>query len=184
MSGTGAACVLLSGGVDSALVATLLLQGGRPTSALFVDYGQPAARAELTASRAVAGHLGVAWRQVAVAGLAVPASGETPGRNDLLLAVAAAAAPGCDLAVGVHAGTGYADCSPAHRDAWQALLDRQHGGTLRVLAPLIDLGKAEVLGLAADSAVPFSLTHSCEAGNDPCGRCLSCLDREVLLDGP
>lgn len=92
--------------------------------------------------------------------------------------------PGCHIAVGVHAGTGYADCSPGHRYAWQSLLDRQHGGTVQVLAPLIDLTKAEVLALAAQSAVPFALTHSCEAGDSPCGRCQSCRDRAVLVDRP
>lgn len=181
MSGTRPACVLLSGGVDSALVAGLLADAGVPASALFVDYGQPAGVAEQAASRAVAAHLTLPWRKITVTGLAVPAAGEIAGRNDLLLATAAAAAPGCDLAVGVHAGTGYADCSPAHRDAWQALLDRQHAGTVRILAPLLDLSKGEVLALAADSGIPFALTHSCEAGDRPCGGCRSCLDREVLV---
>lgn len=183
MKAAGQVCVLLSGGVDSALVASLLTESGRTVSALFVDYGQPASRAERAASTAVAAHLGLVWREVGVVGLVVPASGEIAGRNDLLLATAAAAAPGCDVALGVHAGTGYADCSPAHRDAWQALLDRQHGGTVRLLAPLIDLGKPEVLALALDSGVPYGLTHSCEAGDVACGRCRSCRDREVLVGG-
>lgn len=174
--------MLLSGGVDSALVASLLTDSGQAVSALFVDYGQPAAVAEQTASRAVAEHFGLPWRSVAVIGLTVAAPGEIPGRNDLLIAAGTAAFPGFDVAVGVHAGTGYADCSFDHRNAWQALLDCQHGGAVRVLAPLIDLTKARVFALAADNGVPFGLTHSCEAGNDVCGRCLSCLDRK-MLDG-
>ncbi len=116
-------CLLLSGGVDSALVARLLVDAGTPPTALFVDYGQPAAAAEDRASSAVAAHFGLLRERVAVTGLSLPSRGEIVGRNDLLLAVAHASAPGRDIALGVHAGTGYADCSPGHRDAWQMLLD-------------------------------------------------------------
>lgn len=52
-------CLLLSGGVDSALVARFLLDVGTPPTALFVDYGQPAACAEAAASAALAAHFGL-----------------------------------------------------------------------------------------------------------------------------
>lgn len=71
MEGTRRACVLLSGGVDSALVSCLLSETGTTLSALFVDYGQPAALAERAASRAVAEHLALPWRQVEFRGLSV-----------------------------------------------------------------------------------------------------------------
>ncbi len=174
-------CLLLSGGVDSALVARLLVDAGTPPTALFVDYGQPAAAAEDRASSAVAAHFGLLRERVAVTGLSLPSRGEIVGRNDLLLAVAHASAPGRDIALGVHAGTGYADCSPGHRDAWQMLLDTQHDGRVRVLAPLLHLQKAEVLALAAGAGVPLGMTHSCEAGDSVCGRCLSCLDRAAFV---
>ncbi len=173
-------CLLLSGGVDSALVASLLLDVGTPPTALFVDYGQPAALAEAAASAALAKHFGLRRTRVTLDGLQIPAQGEIIGRNDVLVAVARAAAPGRDVALGIHAGTGYLDCSPEHRDAWQGLLDVQHAGAVRVLAPLLHLSKGEVLALAADSAVPLELTHSCEAGNITCGRCRSCHDRAGL----
>jgi 7-cyano-7-deazaguanine synthase len=173
-------CLLLSGGVDSALVARLLLDVGTPPTALFVDYGQPAARAEATASAALAAHFGLRLACVILDGLQIPAQGEITGRNDLLVAVARAAAPGRDVALGTHAGTGYLDCSPEHREAWQGLLDVQHAGIVRVLAPLLHLSKGEVLALAADRAVPLELTHSCEAGNVACDQCRSCRDRSGL----
>lgn len=172
-------CLLLSGGVDSALVARLLLDAGTVPITLFVDYGQPAARAEEQASAAIAKCFGLVRECVTVSGLRIPRWGEIAGRNDLL--IAATAAPGRDIALGTHAGTGYADCSPEHRDAWQALLDVQHGGGVRILAPLLALTKPQVLALAANAAVPLQMTHSCEAGDAACGACRSCLDRAHLL---
>lgn len=181
MATTSPACVLLSGGIDSAVVASVLLEDGRPVSAIFVDYGQPSARAERRASRAVAEHLALRWREVVLSGFLVPTSGEIPGRNDLLISVAKAAEPECDIAIGVHAGTGYADCSPAHHVAWQGVMDSQHAGRRRVLAPLVELSKGDVLGLARELSLPVAITHSCETGEDACGSCRSCLDREVLV---
>jgi len=171
----------LSGGVDSALVARLLLDTGTAAITLFVDYGQPAAQAEARASAAIGDHFGLQRECLTVSGLRMPAVGEIVGRNDLLIAAACAAAPGRDIALGTHAGTGYADCSPEHRDAWQSLLDTQHAGTVRILAPLLALTKPQVLALAADTLVPLRLTHSCETGDRACGQCRSCLDRAHLL---
>jgi 7-cyano-7-deazaguanine synthase len=171
------AIVLLSGGVDSAVVLALLTRAERTPAALWIDYGQPAAIAELRASQAVAELYGAAWSRVDVRGLAPPAAGEFPGRNDLFVAVAGVFGGGAPVAIGIHAGTGYADCSPGWLHSWQAHLVAQRPGKGTLLAPLIDASKADVLALARDLAVPTDLTYSCETGPEPCGRCSSCMDR-------
>lgn len=170
-------CVLLSGGVDSALVASLLLGDGWLVRALWVDYGQPAAPAERVASRALAAHYALEWQEAVVGGLMVPPEGEIPGRNDLLVATAHACAPGWSVGIGVHAGVSYPDCSREWLSAWQSVFDVQHEGVVALLAPLAGLAKREVLALAHNLQVPITLAHSCEAGPSPCGRCLSCRDR-------
>jgi len=170
-------CVLLSGGVDSALVASLLLNDGWLVRALWVDYGQPAAPAERIASQALAGHDALEWQEAVVGGLMVPPEGEIPGRNDLLVATAHACAPDWSVAIGVHAEVAYPDCSRAWLSAWQSVLDVQHEGVVALLAPLAGLRKPEVLALAHELQVPMTLTHSCETGPSPCGQCLSCRDR-------
>jgi 7-cyano-7-deazaguanine synthase len=167
--------------VDSALTASMLLDEGAEVAALFIDYGQPAADAERSASCDIARTMNLPWRDLTVRGLLVQAAGEIPGRNDLLIASASACFPHHDVALGVHAGTGYPDCSPAHRQAWQQLLDVQHGGTTRLLTPLIDLTKGEVFALAARAGLPLDKTHSCESSNQPCGTCRSCKDRESIV---
>ena len=169
--------VLLSGGVDSAVVLALLKRAGRAPTALWIDYGQPAAIAELRASEALAELYGAAWSRVDVRGLAPPAAGEFPGRNDLLVATAGAFGGGAPVAIGVHAGTGYADCSPGWLHGWQAHLAAQRPGEGTLLAPLIDASKADVLALARELAVPTDLAYSCETGSEPCARCSSCMDR-------
>ncbi len=168
-------CVLLSGGVDSAVVLAMIAD--RSPTAVWVYYGQPSAAAERKASKALAGLYAVPWSTVQISGLNPPAAGVFPARNDLLVAAARTAAGGSSVAVGVHAGTGYADCSPVWATAWQSLLDAQDGGRTGLIAPLLELTKADVLRLARDLAVPLAITHSCEASSVPCGRCSSCMDR-------
>lgn len=169
--------MLLSGGIDSAVCLTLLRDSAWEVDAIWVDYGQPAAAAERKASRAIAEYVGVGWSEAAVHGLHVPAAGEIPGRNDLLVATARTCRPARSLAIGVHAGTDYADCSPSWVDGWQRLLDTQCHGVVSLLAPLLNLEKQEILALARDQGLPLDLTHSCERGEPPCGACLSCRDR-------
>ncbi|WP_158305639.1 7-cyano-7-deazaguanine synthase [Nocardioides sp. JS614] len=172
---------MLSGGVDSALVLAML--SNRSPVSVWVDYGQPVADVERQASRAIANHFGSPWMEVVIKGLAPPASGEFLGRNDLLVAAALSVAGGGFVAIGTHAGTGYADCSLAWAGSWQALLDAQHGGTAGLLAPLSNLDKAQVYELAVANGVPIELTHSCETTAAPCGSCSSCADRRLLDAG-
>ena len=172
--------MLLSGGIDSAVVLALLVARGHDANAVWIDYDQPAAAAERDASRAVASSYGAPWTELTVVGLTPPVAGEFPGRNDVLVALAAASAPGRSLAIGIHAGTGYADCSPYWVEEWQGLLTSQYHGTVRLFAPLADLTKAQVYALAHQIDVPIALTHSCEASAVPCGGCSSCADRRML----
>ncbi len=175
--------LLLSGGIDSAVVASLLRSQGWLVEALWVDYGQPAAVAERAASRAISDHYGMDWREMTVRGPHVPPEGEVPGRNDMFVAVAGTCVPGLSIAIGVHAGTPYADCSKRWLDAWRALLDVQHMGTVALLAPLADLHKGQVLALARECGVPLGVTYSCERAQGPCGQCLSCQDRVAASVG-
>lgn len=175
--------LLLSGGIDSAFVAHLLLEQGWSVEALWIDYGQSAARAEERSSKKIASHYDLPWRRASVAGLTIPKDGEIRGRNDLLLSLAAASHACHSIAMGVHAGTDYADCSPPWAEAWQDLLDSQHHGSLRLVTPLLSLNKGEILDLCKAAHVPVQMTHSCERSDVACGECLSCMDREHLHVG-
>jgi 7-cyano-7-deazaguanine synthase len=169
--------VLLSGGIDSAVLAALLVDARWLTAATWIDLGQPAAASERRASLTVAAHLGLPWSEHSVTNLNLPKSGEIPGRNDLLVGTSLAANPGTSVAIGIHAGTPYSDNSPGWVGAWNRLADLQYGGTIQLLAPLVDMTRADVITLGRDLNVPMNETHSCEAANIPCGMCASCRDR-------
>ena len=51
---------------------------------------------------------------------------------------------------------------------------------VKIHTPLIQLSKADIVGLASELGVPFGMTHSCydpDAEGHPCGQCDSCLLR-------
>lgn len=179
MAARRSTAVLLSGGVDSAAALALVRREDWAAEALFVNFDQRALEPERAASRAIASHYGTPWEEITIAPVRTAPFAEVPGRNDLLLAIASAARPTSHVAIGVHAGTGYVDCSPSHIRAWQSLFDLQFGGSRRVLAPLIDFRKREVIETARLLSVPLDLTWSCEDATGPCGRCASCRDRNA-----
>lgn len=184
MASSSSECaVLLSGGVDSAVAASLLRDTYRYVSAVWVDYGQPAATAERLASASIARHYGLEWHGLTIGGLSPPKAGEIPARNDMLITLARARMPEMSIALGVHAGTPYADSSIEWVQAWRRLLDVQYQGVVDIIVPLAELSKSEVFALASERSIPIDMTHSCEAGNTPCGACLSCADRQVANVG-
>lgn len=175
------AVILLSGGIDSAALAALVAQQKLNASTLFIDYGQGPRAAERKSSMTVAETYGLPWQEIQFNGLHFGA-GELRGRNAFLvhLGLLALETPTCVLYLGVHAGTGYRDCTPEFLELMQRSLDFHTGGQVRLTAPFVDASKAEVYALAADFGVPFEITYSCEAGSEPCGDCMSCRDRAML----
>jgi 7-cyano-7-deazaguanine synthase len=111
-----------------------------------------------------------------------------PARNTVLLALALAyaeTAGAADVFIGVNAidYSGYPDCRPEFIAAFARLanLATKAGveGRLRfaVRAPLIELGKADIIRLGTELGVDYGLTHSCYDPNKEgvaCGRCDAC----------
>lgn len=176
--------VLLSGGIDSSTCVAFYQRQHMSVEALLVDYGQPGALHERTAARAIGDHYSIKLHEAVVRGVAVSSAGYIPGRNVLLVSVAmASVAPTSGLiALGIHAGAHYADCSPGFIGACQSLADVYYSGAVRMASPFVDWSKADIVTLAKEIHVPLDLTYSCEAGGaTACGSCLSCLDRARLL---
>lgn len=205
------AVVLFSGGLDSATVAALAKADGFDVTALSIRYGQRH-DVELKAAERVARHLGIADHRVVSIDLGVfGASSLTdeaidvpkdqlgaegipstyvPARNTVFLSLAL----GCAEAVGAYDVffganaldySGYPDCRPAFREAFEALANVATRAVddpsvrYRVHAPLMDLTKAEIIRRGTDLGVDYALTHSCydPVGELACGRCDSCLLR-------
>jgi 7-cyano-7-deazaguanine synthase len=174
--------VLLSGGIDSlaCLVHAHSQQG--TTSALFVDYGQPAASQERAAVARLSSAMGFDVSTVCVRGLDI-GRGCIRGRNGLLLQIGLMHFEKKSglVSLGVHAGTIYADCSPAFVRGEQHLFDLCADGAIRVSAPFLNWSKRDIWEYLLASDARVDLTYSCERGGDqPCGMCLSCQDVNVL----
>ena len=176
--------VLASGGVDSSTLLLLSVQQGITPTALFVDYGQPAAEAEGTAVAGICSSLGIPWRRVQYKGASFGA-GEIRGRNAFLLQMALVEFPSNSgvVALGIHAGTGYTDCSPEFMDVIERSYELHTGGAITATAPFLHWTKQDVYRLATELEVPIAQTHSCEASNSPCGQCRSCRDQSLLMTG-
>jgi 7-cyano-7-deazaguanine synthase len=111
-----------------------------------------------------------------------------PARNTVFLALALGYAEvlgASDLYIGVNAldYSGYPDCRPGFVRAFEALANLATAAAVegrasyRIHAPLVSLGKADIIRRGAKLRVPYELTHSCY---DPdrlgraCGHCDSC----------
>ncbi len=201
-----AAIVLLSGGLDSATTLAVARSRGFHCRALSVDYGQRHS-AELDAAARLAAQLGAQEHRVMKVDLAgiggsaltderieVPQSPTqgipstyVPARNTLLLALALAWAEvvdAVDIFIGVNAVdySGYPDCRPVFVAAFEALAKVATKAGVeargcRIHAPLIEMSKAEIIGLGAGLGVDFAGTVSCYQADSrgfACGKCDAC----------
>jgi 7-cyano-7-deazaguanine synthase len=177
------AIVLLSGGIDSAACARFLKNNDHSVRALFVDYGQKAVTPERRSAEALSNAIGITLDCVSLASPAQFGSGEVAGRNAFL--VFAALLTGRlrrgVIALGIHSGTTYYDCSTAFAQSIDRLLAEHTDGQVRLSTPFITWSKKNIFEYYQASGLAIELTYSCESGQTPtCGTCLSCLDRRML----
>jgi 7-cyano-7-deazaguanine synthase len=178
------AAVLLSGGIDSACCAYLLKARPMPVGGIFVDYGQAAAKPEHRAATRVATELGIPLKTLEARGVKDFSSGELVGRNAFLIfsAIFLAQVHQGILAIGVHAGTPYFDCTPTFLSRMQVLAEEHTEGRLTVLAPFLTWEKPAIFKYFQDAGLPLNATYSCESGTTPpCGACASCQDRKLFV---
>lgn len=183
---------LVSGGLDSTLVAKLAQEEGLRQQPLFVDYGQRSRDRELAACRRAMLHLNLPEPQVVDlcgfgllirSGLTDPKlhiieDAFTPGRNMLFLLIAAAYAYQIN-ADAVSIGLLHEDNSlfPDQTSAFlhdaEGMISRCMGKSIKVLAPLAAFQKIDVVKLAKEKGIQD--TYSCHmGGKEPCGACIAC----------
>ena len=204
MSEKSLAVVCVSGGMDSALTAALAAAEHR-VAFLHGNYGQRTESKELACFHALADHYSAESRLVvdfsglrqiggsSLTDAAVPVrEGEpvegvvptsyVPFRNAHILAAAVSWAEVLG-AEAVYVGavwedsSGYPDCRPEFYRAFEeaARLGTRPETSLRVVTPLIDLSKAEIVRRGLRLGVPLEKTWSCYQAEDrACGACESC----------
>ena len=204
---TKRAVVLVSGGLDSATTLAIAREQGRECYALSVDYGQRhraelAAASLVAKSLGVVEHRtlrvdlgGIGGSALTDTSIAVPESPQVgipvtyvPARNTVMLSFAlgwAEVLNAPEIFIGVNAVdySGYPDCRPAFIAAFERVANLATKvaveGLLsfKVVAPLIDLTKAQIIQRGTALAVDYSLTVSCYQADDAgraCGRCDAC----------
>lgn len=198
-----AAVVLLSGGLDSAVLLAVARAEGFECHCLSVDYGQRH-RAELDAASRVAHALGAVAHKVirvdltTIGGSALtdphiavperPSDGipvtYVPARNTILLSLGLAWAEvlsAADLFIGANSidYSGYPDCRPEYLHAYEQMANLAtraavEGALFTVHRPLIYLTKAEIIRRGTDLGVDFSATVSCYQASSDGGACGRC----------
>jgi 7-cyano-7-deazaguanine synthase len=176
--------VLFSGGFDSAACAHWLLVQKHLVELLFIDYGQQAAPHEISAAEALSSSLSLTLQRFQLTTGRRHGAGEIRCRNAILILSAILSEFYCEpclLALGIHAGTPYYDCTPAFLETINRLVGEQSNGTCRVIAPFLTWTKVDIFKYFSASGLDVNLPYSCETGSaPPCGKCLSCRDRELL----
>jgi 7-cyano-7-deazaguanine synthase len=201
------AVVLVSGGLDSATTLAMAREQGRECYALSVDYGQRHraeldAASLIAKSIGVVEHRtlrvdlgGIGGSALTDPSIAVPESPQVgipvtyvPARNTVMLSFAlgwAEVLNAPEIYIGVNAVdySGYPDCRPAFIAAFERVANLatkvavEGVMSFKVVAPLVDLTKAQIIQRGTKLGVDYALTVSCyqadEAGR-ACGRCDAC----------
>ncbi len=196
--------LLLSGGLDSAILLDHLLRQGRRVQPLYVDCSLVWQEAELRCARRFAAavatpkllpikvftmpladvyeeHWSITGRNVPDAASADEAV-YLPGRNLLLLVKPALWCQSngiVELALAVLRSNPFADATEQFFAQLESVLNGATGQAVRIVAPFRHLDKKEVMALGAD--LPLELTFSCIApahDGRHCGLCNKCAERK------
>jgi 7-cyano-7-deazaguanine synthase len=176
--------VLLSGGLDSTALMDFYVRRRATLKCVHFQYGQPSGQSEAKAATEVAEYYKV---EPQVAKLEFPTMkrhDEVVGRNAMfVMAAACLTSPPLRIALGIHSGSTYYDCSNTFVVDCQRLLDGYFGGVVRVEAPFLKFEKTDMATYCKANNVPIQLTYSCLRQNyPPCGKCSSCRDRAAWVE--
>jgi 7-cyano-7-deazaguanine synthase len=177
--------ILFSGGIDSTALVHYYLQKGFNVKCLHIQYGQKTEKSEQNAVQELAKYYNI---ELTIYKLGVSLNtnhSEYIFRNSLFINLAAGTLPKNinKIALGIHAGVPYYDCSEKFISDIQKIVDGYFAGTVLIEAPFIGFGKQDIYKYCIENKIPIEKTYSCENNEViPCGYCLSCRDRG-MLDG-
>jgi 7-cyano-7-deazaguanine synthase len=201
---THKALCIMSGGMDSTLVAYIMKSRGYEIIALHFNYGQRTLIKELEVFRAICADLGVSekyeidldfFKTIGASALTdhtidVPTTGVEEGvpityvpfRNGIFLSIATAIAEkeGCEvIAIGVveEDSSGYPDCRDTFIQSFgqSANLGTKETTQISIEMPLVHLQKSQIVQESLRLGAPLHLTWSCyQSDEKACGVCDSC----------
>jgi len=188
---------LASGGIDSSVLMMMLQKMKYEIYPLHIDYGQNAAKMELMSVRKICKFLRIRPVVIKIPQIGEISSGITsqskltmenpffPARNLLFLSIATAYAISksvVTISIGSTANAIFPDQHKKFIRKAEELLNIALGTRIKILTPLIELNKREIVGLAKKYNFPLSFTYSCHLGkHKPCLRCINCKERETAI---
>jgi len=201
------AILLLSGGLDSCVLAAYMARQGIQMSAIAFDYGQRHRR-ELDSAIKIAKSIEIPLHVLDMRWFASLLSNSSQtnnaidvphghyaaeqmkitvvsNRNMVMLSIAAAHALGIGadaIAIAAHAGdhTIYPDCRDEFMQAFIACVRLGNWGaeSLHLYRPFINASKADIVALGNALGAPMHLSYSCYKGAAMhCGYCGTCIER-------
>lgn len=205
--------VILSGGMDSAVLLALLRQQNVPEIlTLTFNYGSKHGEQECEAAQRVSTFYHAPNRIVSLPFIAelfvsdlLQTGGEIPEghywddsmkrtvvpfRNSIMLTIAAGYAESVGahfVAIGNHAGGPtpiYLDARVEYIEAMRAVFKLGGSQNIQLESPFATKTKRDIGLLGASLGVPFELTYSCyKGGQRHCGKCGACVHRKEALAG-
>lgn len=183
---------LVSGGLDSTVMAIMAQEDGLTQFPLFIDYGQICGNQERNACLTVHSRFGLprpvmmnlrGFGQLIPSGLTTRSMRVNedvflPGRNLLFLLAGCAYAyktRSNAVAIGLLSEEShlFPDQTSEFVKSTEALINLAMGCDVRIVAPLMNFTKRDVLAVAKKKGIEG--TYSCHAGTiPPCGVCVSC----------
>jgi 7-cyano-7-deazaguanine synthase len=202
MQQTRKCVVVLSGGLDSAVVAYWVKKQGYDLSAITFKYGQIATK-ETDSAQKIAEQLGAFIKVIDLSSLKevfgevtslcnadIPMTSRfsqpiiVPFRNAIFLSVAVSYASSICADKIFYGAQGsdepfYPDCRREFCKAFETAACLGTGSEVSIEAPFSNRPKSEIIKIGAELGVPFELTWSCYRNNlKHCGKCESCLNRK------
>jgi len=201
------AIVLVSGGLDSCVTAAIANQSYK-VAFLHANYGQRTEERELAAFNQIADFYKVEKRLVTDISYLKTIGGSSlidkrmeiphkmsekdaipttyvPFRNTHMLAIAVSwaevvGAKSIFIGAVQSDSSGYPDCRKEYYQAFNELIEvgTKPATRIKVITPLIDMDKTQIILKGSTLKVPFEFTWSCYRNEDvACGKCESCILR-------
>jgi len=203
--------VVLSGGMDSAVLLARYVKGGDSVCTISFNYGSKHNEREHQSAVALCEYYRVGNEYIRLPFIdnlfvsdLLKSGGDVPHghyedesmkrtvvpfRNTIMLSIAAGYAESVGagtVAFGPHAGDHaiYPDCRPVFVGAMREVFRLGGYSHLHLEAPFLGMTKRQIALEGQKLAVPFDLTYSCYEGGDVhCGRCGTCVERKEALSG-
>jgi 7-cyano-7-deazaguanine synthase len=185
---------LVSGGIDSTVMSVIAKEQGFELHPLFIDYGQLGCKLEWRAcvynhkrhklpipqKLNIKGFGKLIHSGLTDKTLRIKEDAFLPGRNSLFLLSAASYAYQLqckNIAIGLLTEKYklFPDQTRKFINVAENFIFEETEYAIKILTPLMDFNKAEVLELAR--AKKINRTYSCHSGKEkPCGKCISCIE--------